>query len=52
MKRIPFNRLIVKIQYLEADMKGGENMEIASDIVQIALNLVVIALLLQMRKGK
>lgn len=33
-------------------MKGGENMEIALDIVQIALNLVVIVLLLQMRKGK
>ncbi len=33
-------------------MKGGENMEIALDIVQIALNLVGIVLLLQMRKGK
>nr|DAO79464.1 MAG TPA: Rifin [Caudoviricetes sp.] len=33
-------------------MKGGENMEIALDIVQIVLNLVVILLLLQIRKKK
>ena len=33
-------------------MKGGEAMKIALDIVQIALNLVIIGLLLQMRKEK
>jgi hypothetical protein len=31
-------------------MKGGENMGIALDIVQIVLNLIVVILLLQMRK--